>query len=374
MKIVFDARVHMNYFSGISRYIICLLEAYLEQFPQDEMVVLINPTIKKDNAIFKALKKFDNVKIETIRTAHMGPKNYLVMGRIVKKYKPDVYHYPHLDAPIFTGKIPVVATIHDTNFYNEIKKFDDRFGLKSFYFKKSLSLTLKYATRVIFVSDSTREEVMRLPKVAAYAKKFQRIYNGLEKDFNQLDRNEAIRHLQKLDISGQYFFYVGQIREHKNIRRMIEAFKKFNAIHSEYKLVLVGNNYLNENLEEKNIVYMEKVTNRELRALYTGCEAFLFPSLFEGFGFPILEAFSFGKNVVTTNYGATAEISSGLAELVDPLSVDSIASGIERAIREDERSAARVAHASKFSWLDNAREVRAIYTEAIQAKKEKKAV
>ncbi|MBI3134176.1 MAG: glycosyltransferase family 4 protein [Bacteroidetes bacterium] len=368
MKIVFDARVHLNYFSGISRYIICLLDAYLQQFTDDEMIVLINPTIKSDNAIFKALKKFENVKIETVHTAHMGPKNYLVMGRIIKKYKPDVYHYPHLDAPIFTGKIPVVATIHDTNSNKTVKKFDDRFGLKSFYFKRSLALTLKHAKKVIFVSDSIQKEVLEQYKLAPDKNRFHRIYNGLEADFNQLDRNEASRLLQKLKVSGQYLLYVGQIREHKNIKRLITAFKKFNTAFSEYKLVLVGHNYLHENLSEKNILHIEKVSNRELKALYTGCEAFLFPSLFEGFGFPILEAFSFGKKVVTTDYGATAEISGGLAELVDPLSVDSIEEGIRKAVREDDLSEKRKAHAKQFSWLENAREVRQLYQGAIQTK------
>lgn len=366
MKIVFDARVHLNYFSGISRYIICLLEAYLTSFPEDELIVLINPTIKSENAIFKALGKFSNVRIETIHTAHMGPKNYLVMGRIIKKFKPDVYHYPHLDAPIFTGKIPVVATIHDTNSNKNIKKFDDRFGLKSFYFRKSLSLTLKHAKKIIFVSDSIRMEVLKEFRLKPDPARFHRIYNGLEDNFNDLDHATAGRLLTKLDISGQYVLYVGQIREHKNIRRIVEAFKLFNSTNPEFRLVLVGHNYLKEALNQPGIVHIEKVTNAELKALYMGCEAFVFPSLFEGFGFPILEAFSFGKRVVTTNYGATAEISGGLAELVDPLSVEAIAEGISKAINEDNLTEKRIEHAQSFSWYENAREVRALYVEALK--------
>lgn len=366
MKIVFDARVHLNYFSGISRYIICLLEAYLEMYPQDEMIVLINPTIKPDNAIFKALNKFSNVKIETIRTAHMGPKNYLVMGRIIKKYNPDIYHYPHLDAPIFTGKIPVVATIHDTNSNNKVKKFDDRFGLKSFYFRKSLSLTLSHAKRVIFVSDSIKEEVLQMFKRASDPVKYRRIYNGLEADFNKINESESTAVFSKFKLTGKYFLYVGQIREHKNIKRLIIAFKKFNLEFPEYKLVLVGHNYLKENIDEKSISHFDRVTNQELKILYSGCVSFLFPSLFEGFGFPIIEAFSFGKNVVTSNYGAMTEVSGGLAVLVDPLSVDSIADGIKLVVKDDGLSEKRKAHAQKFSWVENAKQVRDIYCECLK--------
>lgn len=367
MKIVFDARIHLNYYSGISRYIICLLEAYLEQFSEDELIILVNPTIKPDNSIYKKLRRFSNARFEVIRTAHMGPKNYLVMGRIIKKFKPDVYHYPHLDAPIFTGKIPVVATIHDTNTNNNFKKFEDRFGLKSIYFRKSLSLTLKHAAKVIFVSDSIKEDVSRLYALNSGDARYVRIYNGFEPSFNQLDRGDATRLLNKLNVSGHYFLYVGQIREHKNVDRIIESFKLFQKRYTDFNLVLVGHNYLHRSLNEKGIIHLEKVENQELKALYLGCEAFVFPSLFEGFGFPILEAFSYGKRVITSDYGATKEISGDLADLVDPLRVDRITEKMEQVLTDDGKEERRIHHALQFSWLENARLVREAYKQAIDS-------
>jgi glycosyltransferase involved in cell wall biosynthesis len=371
MKIVFDARVHLNYYSGISRYIICLLEAYLRLFPADEVIVLLNPSIQTDNSIYTLLSKFQNVQFKVINAGHMGPKNYLLMGKIIRKLAPDVYHYPHLDAPIFTGKIPVIATIHDANSTGNIKKFDDRFGLKSIYFNFALKQTLKKANKVIFVSDSAKNEILSTYKINPTLPKFVRIYNGFEANFNQITNQEVAQKLAELKTQRPYILFVGQIRKHKNIHRSIAAFKQFNITNTEVKLVIVGHNYLQLNLSEPNIQHLEKVDNDTLKALYAGCSVFLFPSLFEGFGFPILEAFSFGKPVVTSNYGATKEIASNHAMLVDPYSTDEIAKGIDLAYQTTANAANRIAHTQTFSWDLYAHQLREIYLEVANQKNNK---
>ena len=364
MKVLFDARVHLNYFSGISRYIICLLEAYLELFQNDEVIVLVNPTIKKNDSLYRTLDKFSNVSFKVIDAGHMGPKNYYKMGKVIKNISPDVYHYPHLDTPIFTGSIPIVATVHDRNSNDKIKKFDDKLGLKSLYFKKSLGLTLKHASHVVFVSDSVKNEVLTAYNVKNTTK-FSRIYNGLENDFNQISETDKQLILSNFDIKKPYVLFVGQIREHKNIRRIVEAFKLFKANNTTHQLVIVGHNYLQLDLNEKSIRHIEKVSNLQLKALYSGCTSFIFPSLFEGFGFPIIEAFSFGKKVVTSNYGATKEISKGQAILVDPDSVTEILKGIEASIVKDDLNQNRINLSKSYSWTENAKKIREIYLKVI---------
>lgn len=364
MKILFDARVHLNYFSGISRYIICLLDAYAKLFPEDDLIVLLNPTIEKSNGIYKALGRYPNISFKIVDAGHMGPKNYYKMGRIIKGINPDVYHYPHLDTPIFTGNIPIIATVHDTNSSKNVKKTSDKLGLKDLYFKHALRLTIKHSSKVIFVSDSVKKEVEETSKFSKYKSKFTRIYNGLEADFNEISSESASTQIQSLKVPKPYLLYVGQIREHKNIARIIEGFKKFNIKYPNYNLIIIGHNFLELKLNEGNIKHFDKVSNTELKALYANCVCFLFPTLFEGFGFPILEAFSFGKPVVTTNYGATKEISEPYATLVDPLSITAISEGIELALR-DKNINERIQHVSKFSWKENARSVRKLYLSVI---------
>jgi len=365
MKILFDARVHLNYFSGISRYIICLLNAYLDLFPNDELIVLLNPSIKKDNSIYKTLNKYSNITFKVVNAGHMGPKNYYKMGKIIKSINPDVYHYPHLDAPIFTGNIPIIATVHDVNSNNRVKKYEDKLKLKSLYFKTALKLTLKKATKIIFVSNAVKNEVAKDFKLSQKnEKKCITIHNGLEEDFNKVSTKEIEDTINSYNINAPYLLYVGQIREHKNIRRIVEAYQQVYKQIPTHNLIIVGYNYLNLSWKDKNITHIDKVNNLELKALYAGATSLLFPSLFEGFGFPIIEAFSFGKQVVTTNYGATKEVADGHAILVDPNDTQSIAEGIKRSITENNNAEERRNHAKSFSWKKNAQQLREIYLTA----------
>lgn len=367
MNIVFDARVHLNYYSGISRYIICLLEAYARLYPTDRICVLLNPTIEKTNSIYNVLGRFPQISFTQVNAGHMGPKNYTRMGKIIKQLNPDVYHYPHLDAPIYTGNVPVVATVHDSNSDKNIKKFDDKFGLKTVYFKYALRSTLKKADHVIFVSDSIKSSILNQYNIPEDEDRFTRIYNGFEPDFNKINLEDEQRFIQTKGIQKPYLLFVGQIREHKNIFRVIEAFNQFREGNPNYHLVIVGHNYLNLNLSTDAIHHFDRVNNDELKMLYANCKAFVFPSLFEGFGFPILEAFSFGKPVITSNYGATKEVSMGEAILVDPFSVNSIRNGMVTAIQSDNNDEQRKRVAASYSWETYAHKLRAIYCKVIKS-------
>jgi len=362
MKIVFDARVHLNYYSGISRYIICLLEAYLAAFPDDEIHLLLNPTIKKDNSIYQILGKHSNANFHTIDMPHMGPKNYWGMKGIIQSFNADVYHYPHLDAPVKTGT-PLVCTVHDANYSRKIKKFNDPTGLKTIYFKKALGLSLKHSNKVLFVSKSVKEELSVRYGYSLDEERFEFMHNGLESDFNQIDQATITKVKKELELPENYFLYVGQIREHKNIRRIIDAFNSFSTKNDTINLVLAGHNYLQQDLNSERIIHLDEVSNQTLKVLYSQCQAVTFPSLFEGFGFPIIEGFSFGKNVITSDRGATKEVGNDHAILVDPESVSDIEAGMHKAAQQPFFSQELVDYAKQFSWKTNAYRLREIYSD-----------
>lgn len=365
MKIVFDARVHLNYYSGISRYIICLLEAYSAEFPDDEIHLLLNPTIQQNNSIYSILGRFENIKFHTINRPHMGPRNYVGMKKIIADFKADVYHYPHLDAPIKIERTPTVATIHDANYSNKVKKFNDPSGLKKVYFKYALKSTLKHAQKVIFVSNSVKTDLSNQFGYRANEPRFTVMHNGIEEDFNQIDPTTIEKVSKELKLDKKYLLYVGQIREHKNVHRIMQAFKALNAPGVE--LIMAGHNYLNEVIADDQIRFLNEVSNSQLKVLYHQCHAVVFPSLFEGFGFPIIEGFSFGKNVITTNYGATKEVGGSEAILVDPLSIDSIKEGMKIALEKSEFESSKQEYVRAFSWKSNAHALRKIYEEAISS-------
>ncbi len=190
------------------------------------------------------------------------------------------------------------------------------------------------------------------------------IYNGFEESFNQLEEIEASEWRKTVNCPPQYLLFVGQIRTHKNSERVIAAFKKLSAEYPHLHLLLVGHNYLNVSLNEGNIHHLDRVSEPVLKSLYAGCISFIFPSLFEGFGFPILEAFAFGKQVVTTNYGATKEVAGDLGVLVDPTDVNAIYEGMKLSLIPTDQADLRIKRCEEFSWLDHVRKLRCIYLEA----------
>lgn len=362
MHIVFDARIHMDYMSGMSRYIVMLLKHLFEIDKENQYSILLNNTLSPDNEIFE-FNKHPNVSCVTTNFAHMGPKSFLQLPKYLKQLKPDIYHYPHIDTPYFG--IPTVSTVHDSNISNGIKRYSDFLGIKTLYFKQTLKQTLKKSKKVIFISQEMKKEVLEDFKMDKNNSRFEVIYNGLDEDFTKFDVVKAAKIKDKFSLEKPFFFYAGALREHKNVKRIIAAFNKANI--SGYELIMVGSKYdkYPVDLNFPNIRHLGMVSDDELKSLYHYSYAFLFPSLFEGFGLPILEAMSHGSPVLTTNYGATKEVGDNAVLLVDPNSVDEIANGINKLV-EDKAFYQTLQNLgykriSDFSWQVSAKRVLEIY-------------
>ena len=332
MHIVFDARIHLNHITGISRYIIHLLKELLQINSGNTYTILINGNLKEDDDLILLVKSFHQARLEIVPLPHFGPTNYLQMPAIIKKLNPDIYHYPHLDAPIIPG-IRTVATIHDTNFKKGIKKYNDRFGIKTSYFKWAIHNTVKKADHLIFVSEAVRNEIL-IGKDENFKAKASVIYNGIESDFGKISTEELQLVKLKFQLPEKYFLYVGQLREHKNIERVIEAYNQLNQ--NDYQLILVGYNYPKNkiNINFLGVRYLGMVTEIELKAIYKLSSCFVFPSLIEGFGLPLLEAMSCNTPVITSNQGATKEIAGEAAILVNPFNSNDIHDAMLRIISD----------------------------------------
>lgn len=362
MHIVFDARIHMDYMSGISRYIMMLLQHLFEIDKTNRYSILLNNSLAEDNPIFE-FDKLPNVTCITTSFAHMGPKAFLQLPKFIKSLNADVYHYPHIDTP-YMG-IPTVSTVHDSNISNGIKRYSDFLGIKTLYFKWTLKRTLSKSDNVIFISNEMKNEILEKSKFDLSDPKFKVIYNGLNDDFNLIKQENVANTKSKFKIDKPFFFYAGALREHKNVKRIIEAFNQANI--TNYELIMVGSKYEQYpvNLDFPNIRHLGMVSDDELKALYSLSFAFLFPSLFEGFGLPILEAMSFGSPVITTNYGATKEVGANAVLLVDPNSVEEIKNGILKLVNQPEyyRQLQDLGYKriKDFSWKKAAQEVLNIY-------------
>ncbi len=277
--------------------------------------------------------------------------------------KLDIFHDPSFKYVNFPFA-KIVTTIHDV-----VIAVDEDFT--SSHSKKvnlpKLEKALFKSDKLIAVSEFSKKEIIKYFNVSA--DKIKVIYSGVDKDrFQNYNENN------KLSLPDKYFLYVGNIENRKNIKRIVKAFDIFSKKYQDYYLILIGKNGYNgeeirefiKNIHNPNIIEIEYVENKELPVYYKNSIAFLFPSLYEGFGLPILEAFASGTIVITSNNSATVEAGGDAALYVNPYNMDDIILKMEKVVkgglelRESLLEKARK-HLENFSWEKTAINTLALY-------------
>jgi glycosyltransferase involved in cell wall biosynthesis len=238
------------------------------------------------------------------------------------------------------------------------------------YLKAITKYQLKTATKLIAVSESTKKDLVS--KVGIRSEKIKVIYEGLDSDQYISIKGDALANILSKYVlkKGKYFLFLGTIQPRKNLARLIQSFNDFSLTDKDdLNLVLAGSKgWLSEEIYalpktfgiEKKVKFLGHVPDEDLSGLYSGALAFVFPSLFEGFGLPILEAMACGVPVITSNTSSMPEVAGNAALLIDPENGEEIAKSLkkiseDRVLREDliKKGLKQV---QKFSWEKCARE------------------
>lgn len=269
------------------------------------------------------------------------------------RFRPDVLFMPIQQLPfVRPGKVKTVAVIHDLAFHIYPEQFTYKDWLLQHVFT---SYVAREADQIICVSQATADDVA---KFYGRTENVSVIHHGVDHEkFSPRIHPSSI--LPSLE-GRKYLLYVGQIQPRKNIIRLVEAFEQLAAKEDGLQLVIAGGHgWLQKPILERiksskynsQIVQKGAVSADELVRLYQNAEVFVMPSLYEGFGMPILEAMASGCPVVTSNVSSMPEVAGNAAVLIDPLSVKSIAGGIqETRKRAPELREAGLARAKEFSW------------------------
>jgi glycosyltransferase involved in cell wall biosynthesis len=226
--------------------------------------------------------------------------------------------------------------------------------------KRRLNRVKECVDRVIVPSYSTKNDLIKL----GFEEKIIRVIpEAPDKIFRHSSNEEILRLKRKYRISGKYLLSVG-VTPRKNTQRIIEAFEKVRA-GINLKLVIAG--YSHSKVEERRgVIYLGHIPASDMPVLYSGSQALVYPSLYEGFGLPILEAFSTRIPVVTSNQGSMKEVAGSSAVLVDPYDVNSIKDGILDAL---EKKNELVKEGRKtllnYSWDKIAQETLKVYKESL---------
>lgn len=371
-------------FTGIGRYTFELVKnlQILSAQPQPQP----QPQLPHEFVLFFNEPEFTtftvaapNFKKVLAATPHYSIKEQTKFLKILNREKLDLMHFTHFNAPIKYKK-PFIVTIHDlTHTLFPGRKMQ---GLVyRLAYKAVVKSAVKKAKRIIAVSQNTKEDLQRILNVSTH--RIDVVYEGVNEEYGQFSdakKEEAKNYLkQRYKIKPPFLLYTGVHRYHKNLPRLIKAFKLLALEYPKLQLVITGkedpiypeveNEAKTHNLEKK-IIFPGLVPEEDLIALYNLAEVYVFPSLYEGFGLPILEAMQCGTPVCASNSSSLPEVAGeGNALFFDPNEETDIAAKIaklleDESLRKDliERGLQRV---KDFSWKKMAQEILKIYETAI---------
>ncbi|MGC9947473.1 MAG: glycosyltransferase family 1 protein [Bryobacteraceae bacterium] len=373
LRIVMDVRRVRDF--GIGTYIHGLLDA-MAGIDQTNDYILV--TLPEDEASLAGLPP--NFQIVTYRKTDSYALNHVAFPLFLHGLRPSLVHIPLNQVPLFMRE-PYVVTIHDMSRL----LFDTGSGLRMQTRRLLLRRGLLRAKRIIAVSEATRRDVH--DALAIPADRIRVAYNAPNPDFfRPAEAGHARRILERYQIDYPFLLYAGNIRPQKNIPRLVEAFAvarerlSRHPVYRDLHLLIIGDEISRypsvrraviQTRVEKAVRFLGFVPFEALRVFFESAALFVFPSLYEGFGLPPLEAMASGTPVVASNAGALAEVLGDAALLVNPENVFEIARAIQEALLDEdlrgELIAKGKAQAARYSWERTAREVLEVYRDVAQA-------
>lgn len=223
--------------------------------------------------------------------------------------------------------------------------------------KRKLKLTKKQVDHIIVPSETTKKDLVKL----GFKQKISVIPEASTSALTRVSEKEVESVKQKYNLSNLYMISVG-VHPRKNTIRIVRAYKRLKKTYKNLNLVLVGTAVDVDTSSLPGVIFTGFISDKELSALYSGASTLLFPSLYEGFGIPILDAMKLGIPVVTSNLGSMKEVAGDAAVQVDPKSVDSIVNGVKKAFSDSENFVKKgIVREKKFSWEKMAMETLKVY-------------
>lgn len=375
MRIGIDARLYGPRSGGIGRYLQMLLTALEKIDAQNQYVIFLRADNFKDYQ--PKAKNFNKV------LADFRPYSWqeqILLPKVFKKEACDLYHFPHWNMPWLASR-PAIVTIHDLilTHYPDARASTLPawlYQLKLWFYNFSIKHTLRRANFIIAVSEFTRQDILNTFKIAK--EKIKTIYEGVTQFTT---RNKTLEN----NNLGTYFLYVGSAYPHKNLEFLLKSFKLYKERYLGLeKLVLVGQmdffktrlkKWAEENDLFEDVIFLERISDQELGSWYAQAKAYVFPSLYEGFGLPPLEAMNYGVPVLASKASCLPEILGEAALYFDPENLESLVEAL-RKISQDENLKQNLiqkglAQIGKYQWEKTARETLNLYITAVDAQKEK---
>ena len=368
LRIGLDGTPLLGQRSGVGNYTGRLLAALMRENPEWEFLLYSNrPLGKLEAALGRATPVYNRISSRRLLWMHC------LLPAAIRRSQPQLCHFPNSMAP-FWQKRPFVLTIHDASLFLH-SQYHPPARLLSIRF--ALPWLARRAAAIITVSRSARDDLLRTLNIPA--EKVHVIYEAAASRFQPVTDAACLKALRrKYDLPPDFLLYVGTLEPRKNLHRLVRSLKEIRRNGFRHPLVLVGADGWKmeelhaeiERLELKDAIrFTGYVPTKDLPGLFSLATLFVFPSLYEGFGLPPLEAMACGTPVLTSNCTSLAEICGGGAYLVDPRDEQALAAGMmelltDEEMRRDLGERGRL-HARQFSWTNAARKTAAVYKQVL---------
>ncbi len=366
---------------GMDMVALELIKNLQEIDKENEYVVFVKPDEDSE-----ALQETDNFKIVELDGGSYPMWEQSALPKAAAKEGCDLLHCTSNTAPV-KSKVPVMITLHDIIYLESISIFKksgtwyQKFG--NMYRRWVVPKVVKKSKKIITVSKFERERIRKFFNFREDDQRLVAVYNGVSRHFNPVT-DEAIRKevRKKYDLPENYLFFLGNTDPKKNTEGVLKAYANY-VEQADDPAMLVMLDYeewaLNKVLADigkkdirKHIYLPGYIVNTDLPAIYSMATVFLYPSLRESFGIPMLEAMGCGTPVITSNTSSMPEVSGGKAKIIDPYQPQQITEAIFELMNDPELRQKLVEdglkQAAKFTWKNMAIDVKAIYEEITSKK------
>lgn len=369
MRVAIMGRILEYDGSGIQRLLIGLLHAIGQIDHRHEIVVLVEPGQKVPDSLIGAPLRFVQVGSGARTFPHRMWWDHVAVGRACRALDVDVLYAPAHVRPAY-APCPVVVMVPDMMYHKfpQFWQWHDQV-----YFRLMVSTLTTRAARIAALSEFTKQDLLSLLRVPA--NKVTVVYPGVPAGFRPMPLEDRLRVTRTYELHEPFILFVGSFHIRKNLKGLLEAFSQI-AGEVRHELVVVGSRWRGNDVMEYSqrtgvadrIRFLQHVPDPDLPLLYNTADLFVYPSLYEGFGFPVLEAMACGCPTITTNVSSIPEVAGEGAMLVPPGDVPALASALGQ-IANDPEQKARLAEqglieAQRFSWTKTASQIVRLWEEA----------
>lgn len=371
-KVLINGLLLNNEFSGVQYYAENLLKSFVVREKDNfQLSVLLSKGYKGEipaNGLLNRIRtKYDTSnRFYRIYYENLQLSNYLKRN--------DIYHSTGYVLPFFF-KIPSVLTIHDLIAlqFPEYCQYET-----AIYFRLLLPASIRKATQIIVPSNKIKEGI--LAKYTIDPGKIHVVYHGIGDHFKKVENIGRLKEVRmKYNLPGKFILFVGNIEPKKNLVRLINAYHQLRKEAGiKHQLVIVGKKgwkyepvfqTINKLKLNHDILMVGYVAEEDLPVIYTLSGVFVFPSLYEGFGFPPLEAMACEVPTLVSNQGSLPEVTGGNCLQVDPFDVDAISKGIYKLVHDENYRKYSIVKGKswikKFTWKKTAEETIKVYNKIL---------